>query len=63
MNQTAIDCATRARLGVLVTSGNTVAEPNLPTGVGLPLPRSPEAELLAGLGKLFDTLVRMKDAA
>jgi maleate isomerase len=56
-----IDYATRARLGVLVPSGNTVAEPELramlPAGVGvfvtrLPLTGSSEAELLA----MLDTL-------
>ena len=57
----AIDYATRARLGVLVPSGNTVAEPELramlPPGVGLfatrlPLTGSTEAQLLA----MLDTL-------
>jgi maleate isomerase len=56
-----IDYATRARLGVLVPSGNTVAEPELramlPAGVGLfvtrlPLTGSSEAELLAMLETL-----------
>jgi maleate isomerase len=56
-----IDYATRARLGVLVPSGNTVAEPELramlPAGVGLfvtrlPLTGSSETELLA----MLDTL-------
>jgi len=58
---TTIDYATRARLGVLVPSGNTVAEPELramlPTGVGLFVTRlkltgSSEPELLA----MLDTL-------
>ena len=56
-----IDYATRARLGVLVPSGNTVAEPELramlPAGVGLfvtrlPLTGSSEPELMA----MLDTL-------
>ena len=58
MLEPTIDYATRARLGVLVPSGNTVAEPELramlPSGVGLfvtrlPLTGSSEAELLAML--------------
>lgn len=61
MTQPAIDYATRARLGVLVPSGNTVAEPELramlPPGAGLfvtrlPLTGSSEAELLAMLETL-----------
>jgi maleate cis-trans isomerase len=56
-----IDYATRARLGVLVPSGNTVAEPELramlPVGVGLfvtrlPLTGSSEAQLMAMLETL-----------
>jgi maleate isomerase len=56
-----IDYGDRARLGVLVPSGNTVAEPELramlPPGVGLlvtrlPLRGSSEAELLAMAGSL-----------
>lgn len=61
MTRPAIQYATRARLGVLVPSGNTVAEPELramlPGDVGLfvtrlPLTGSSEAELLA----MLDTL-------
>ncbi len=61
MTHQAIDYATRARLGVLVPSGNTVAEPELramlPAGVGLFVTRlkltgSSEAELLAMLDML-----------
>jgi len=61
MTQLAIDYATRARLGLLVPSGNTVAEPELhamlPAGVGLfvtrlPLTGSSETELLAMLETL-----------
>jgi len=56
-----IDYAARARLGVLVPSGNTVAEPELrammPEGVGLfvtrlPLTGSSEAQLMAMLETL-----------
>jgi len=61
MTQPMINYATRARLGVLVPSGNTVAEPELramlPAGVGLfvtrlPLTGSSETELLAMLETL-----------
>ena len=67
----AIDYATRARLGVLVPSGNVVAEPELramlPTGVGLfvtrlPLTGSSEAELLAMLETLESGTKLLADA-
>jgi maleate isomerase len=66
-----IDYATRARLGVLVPSGNTVAEPELrammPPGVGvfvtrLPLTGSSEAELLAMLETLETGTKLLADA-
>lgn len=67
----AIDYATRARLGVLVPSGNTVVEPELramlPAGVGLfvtrlPLTGSSEAELLAMLDTLESGTKLLADA-
>ena len=67
-----IDYATRARLGVLIPSGNTVAEPELramlPPGVGmyvtrLPLKGSGEAELLAMLNTLEHGTALLADAA
>jgi maleate cis-trans isomerase len=66
-----IDYATRARLGVLVPSGNTVAEPELramlPAGVGLfvtrlPLTGSSEPELLAMLETLETGTKLLADA-
>jgi maleate isomerase len=66
-----IDYATRARLGVLVPSGNTVAEPELramlPPGVGLfvtrlPLTGSSEPELLAMLETLETGTQLLADA-
>jgi maleate cis-trans isomerase len=66
-----IDYATRARLGVLVPSGNIVAEPELramlPAGVGLfvtrlPLTGSSEPELLAMLDTLEDGTKLLADA-
>jgi maleate isomerase len=66
-----IDYATRARLGVLVPSGNTVAEPELrailPPGVGLfvtrlPLTGSTEGELLAMLETLESGTKLLADA-
>jgi maleate isomerase len=71
MTQPAIDYASRARLGVLVPSGNTVAEPELramlPAGVGLfatrlPLTGSSEAELLAMLETLETGTKLLADA-
>ena len=71
MTQTAIDYATRARIGVLVPSGNTIAEPELramlPAGVGLfvtrlPLTGSSEAELLAMLDTLESGTKLLADA-
>jgi maleate cis-trans isomerase len=71
MLQPAIDYATRARLGVLVPSGNTVAEPELramlPAGVGLfvtrlPLTGSSETELLAMLETLETGTKLLADA-
>jgi maleate isomerase len=66
-----IDYATRARLGILVPSGNTVAEPELrammPEGVGLfvtrlPLTGSSEAQLLAMLETLETGTSLLADA-
>jgi maleate isomerase len=66
-----IDYGDRARLGVLVPSGNTVAEPELramlPPGVGmlvtrLPLRGSSEAELLAMAGPLEAAAGLLADA-
>jgi maleate isomerase len=71
MAEPAIDYATRARLGVLVPSGNTVAEPELramlPAGVGLfvtrlPLTGSSEPELLAMLETLETGTKLLADA-
>ena len=67
----AIDYGTRARLGVLVPSGNVVAEPELramlPAGVGLfvtrlPLTGSSEPELLAMLETLETGTKLLADA-
>lgn len=72
MTRPAIDYATRARLGVLVPSGNTVAEPELramlPNGVGLfvtrlPLTGSSETELMAMLETLEAGTRLLADAA
>ena len=61
-----IDYGDRARLGILVPSGNTVAEPELramlPSGVGmsvarLPLVGSSEAELRAMIDRLEEEAV------
>jgi maleate cis-trans isomerase len=66
-----IDYATRGRLGVLVPSGNTVAEPELramlPAGVGLfvtrlPLTGSSEPQLLAMLETLETATSLLADA-
>jgi maleate isomerase len=71
MPEPAIDYATRARLGVLVPSGNTVAETEmramLPKGVGLfvtrlPLTGSSETELLAMLETLETGTKLLADA-
>ncbi len=72
MSPPPIDYATRARLGVLIPSGNTIAEPELramlPEGVGLfvtrlPLTGSSEAELLAMLDALESGTGLLADAA
>jgi maleate isomerase len=71
MPEPRIDYATRARLGVLVPSGNTVAEPELramlPAGVGLfvtrlPLTGSSAPELLAMLDTLETGTKLLADA-
>jgi maleate isomerase len=71
MTHPTIDYATRARLGVLVASGNTIAEPELramlPIGVGLfvarlPLTGSSEPELLAMLDTLETGTKLLADA-
>jgi maleate isomerase len=71
MTYPSIDYATRARLGVLVPSGNTIAEPELramlPAGVGLFVTRlkltgSSEAELLAMLDTLESGTALLADA-
>ncbi len=71
MPEPTIDYATRGRLGVLVPSGNTIAEPELramlPAGVGLfvtrlPLTGSSEAELLAMLETLETGTKLLADA-